>query len=97
MREADTNEDGVIDYEEFIPAMLHLVNAPSDFWDDAPQVAADMPKWDEVPEAMLEKYLGNCLPLVTATEMVCCSHRSSLSCLLAVVFVSLQRLCLRFS
>ena len=31
--------------------------APSSFWDDTPQVTAVVPKWDEVPEAMLEKYL----------------------------------------
>merc|ERR1711871_433403 len=59
VKEADVNQDGVIEYEEFIPAMLRLRNAPKSYFDDAPEnVAADMPKWDEVPEAMLEKYLG---------------------------------------
>jgi len=57
-READVNQDGVIEYEEFIPVMLRLVGAPPSYFDDTPEVAADMPAWDEVPEAMLEKYLG---------------------------------------
>jgi len=58
IREADTNEDGLIQYEEFIPAMLRLKSAPPEYFDDAPQVSSDMPQWNEVPEAMLEKYLG---------------------------------------
>merc|ERR1711959_776228 len=57
VKEADVNQDGVIEYEEFIPAMLRLVGAPAEYFDDTPQVAADMPAWDEVPEPMLEKYL----------------------------------------
>jgi Ca2+-binding EF-hand superfamily protein len=59
VKEADVNQDGVIEYDEFIPAMLRLRNAPKSYFDDEPAgVASDMPKWDEVPEAMLEKYLG---------------------------------------
>jgi Ca2+-binding EF-hand superfamily protein len=58
VKEADVNQDGVIEYEEFIPAMMRLRNAPPSYFDDTPEVASDMPKWDEVPEAMLEKYLG---------------------------------------
>ena len=57
VKEADVNNDGVIEYEEFIPAMLRLVNAPPEYFDDTPEVAADMPTWDNVPIAMLEKYL----------------------------------------
>merc|ERR1712178_345928 len=37
--------------------MIRLKHAPRSYFEDAPQVASDMPMWDEVPEAMLEKYL----------------------------------------
>merc|ERR1711871_910604 len=59
VKEADTNQDGVIEFNEFMPAMLSILGAAQDgrLPDETPQVAADMPAWDEVPEPMLEKYL----------------------------------------
>merc|ERR1711871_1905151 len=60
VREADVNQDGVIELDEFMPAMLSILGAAQDgrLPDETPEVADDMPTWDEVPEAMLEKYLG---------------------------------------
>merc|ERR1711865_127463 len=49
---ADTNGDGVIEYNEFVPAMM----AVAQFSRHVPEVRADMPKMSSVPPAQLELY-----------------------------------------
>jgi len=59
MSEADTNHDGLIDYEEFVPAILAIVGQKS-FHDDYPVPAATaeaMPDFRSVPPQQLELYL----------------------------------------
>merc|ERR1711959_89524 len=57
VKAADVNEDGVIEYEEFVPAMLGLMEAAEES-DLTPDVAEGVPMWNEVPDDMLERYLG---------------------------------------
>merc|ERR1711865_1239086 len=56
VKAADVNEDGVIEYEEFVPAMLGLMEAANED-DHTPDVGEGVPMWDEVPADMLERYL----------------------------------------
>merc|ERR1711865_745731 len=56
VKAADVNEDGVIEYEEFVPAMLGLMEACNED-DHTPDVGEGVPMWDEVPADMLERYL----------------------------------------
>merc|ERR1719162_1562325 len=53
---ADSNDDGVLEYEEFVPAMLGLMEAANED-DHTPDVGEGVPMWDEVPADMLERYL----------------------------------------
>merc|ERR1711865_837214 len=52
VRLADANGDGVIEYNEFVPAMM----AVAQFSRHVPEVRADMPKMSSVPPAQLELY-----------------------------------------
>jgi Ca2+-binding EF-hand superfamily protein len=56
---ADTNHDGVIEYDEFIPAMKAIIAGAKDAKNAAPAPAAApaMPNLEDVPEEMLERYL----------------------------------------
>merc|ERR1711865_962227 len=56
VKAADVNEDGVIEYEEFVPAMLGLMEAANED-DHTPDVGEGVPMWDEGPADMLERYL----------------------------------------
>jgi len=48
---ADVNQDGVIEYEEFIPVALDILSARKEAG------AAPMPRIEDVPPAMMERYL----------------------------------------
>ena len=57
---ADTNQDGVIQYEEFIPAMKAIIAGAKKATAAAPAPAAAagaMPALADVPPAMLKRYL----------------------------------------
>eukprot|EP00656_Telonema_subtile_P053822 TRINITY_DN786_c0_g1_i11.p1 TRINITY_DN786_c0_g1~~TRINITY_DN786_c0_g1_i11.p1 ORF type:complete len:202 (+),score=74.82 TRINITY_DN786_c0_g1_i11:1-606(+) len=61
MNAVDTNHDGVIQYEEFVPAILALVRHKSSAPAAAPAPtaapAAGMPNLSDVPPAQLERYM----------------------------------------
>merc|ERR1712086_362176 len=55
--EADTNHDGVIEYDEFMPAMLDVIAAMKDSITDAAVEEFAMPNPADVPADMMADYL----------------------------------------
>ena len=61
VKDADLNGDGMIQFEEFMPIMLEMLQVYSttgDFDDSRDEEqTGNMPTWDQVPEATMGKYL----------------------------------------
>eukprot|EP00656_Telonema_subtile_P053831 TRINITY_DN786_c0_g1_i8.p1 TRINITY_DN786_c0_g1~~TRINITY_DN786_c0_g1_i8.p1 ORF type:complete len:170 (+),score=46.67 TRINITY_DN786_c0_g1_i8:1-510(+) len=75
MNAVDTNHDGVIQYEEFVPAILALVRHKSSAPAAAPAPtaapAAGMPNLSDVPPAQLERYMQRLFKIQLSSNRTC--------------------------